>query len=307
MSAQSGSKAVLAALGANLGIAILKFTAFAITRSSSMLAEGVHSVVDSTNQVLLLFGAKRARRDADAEHQFGYGRDRYIYGFLVALIIFTAGGLFALYEGVQKLQHPHPVDNAIVAIAVLVGAVGLEGFSLRTALNESRELKGAQSWLRFIRTAKVPELPVILLEDTAALVGLLLALGGVGLTLLTGDPIWDAVGTTAIGILLILVAVLLVVETKSLLVGESATPAMQAMVAAELVGPGIDRVIHLRTLYLSPDELLVAAKVAVGADTTLADAARSVDEAEARVRSAVPEATVIYVETDVDRTLGADR
>jgi cation diffusion facilitator family transporter len=305
MSAGGGSKAIVAALSANLGIAVLKFVAFAITRSSSMLAEGVHSVVDSGNQVLLLIGGKRARRAADAEHQFGYGRDRYIYGFLVALIIFTAGGLFALYEGIEKLQHPHHLDSPYIAVGVLAGAIVLEGFSLRTAVAESRAEKGTQSWYGFIRTAKLPELPVVLLEDTAALIGLVLAMFGVGLTIATDDPIWDAVGTTAIGILLILVAIVLMVETKSLLLGESATPIDQGLVEAGLVGDGIDvqRIIHLRTLYLSPEEMLVAAKLALGGATTMDDVTRIVDAAEARVRAAVPEARYIYLEpaADLDR------
>ncbi|MDQ6936556.1 MAG: cation diffusion facilitator family transporter [Actinomycetota bacterium] len=301
MSSQGGSKAVIAALVANLGIAVLKFIAFFITRSSSLLAEGVHSLVDSANQVLLLIGGRRARRDADAQHQFGYGRDRYIYGFLVALVIFTAGGLFALYEGIQKLQHPHHIDSALVAIVVLLGAIGLESFSLRTAVQESRPVKGQQSWFTFIRTAKVPELPVVLLEDTAALIGLVLALLGVGLTVVTDDPIWDAVGTTSIGVLLIAVAAVLVVETKSLLLGESAAPDVQQKVADHLLGGGVDRVIHLRTLYISPEDLLVAAKVALPAASTLAEVASAIDAAEARVRAAVPEAGLIYLEPDVDR------
>jgi cation diffusion facilitator family transporter len=307
VSAQSGSKAVIAALGANLGIAVLKFVAFALTRSSSMLAEGVHSLVDSGNQVLLLVGGKRARRDADAEHQFGYGRDRYIYGFLVALVIFTAGGLFALYEGIEKLRHPHHVDSPWIAIGVLLGAIVLEGFSLRTAVHESAGAKGSQTWVGFIRTAKSPELPVVLLEDTAALLGLVLALGGVGITIATDDPIWDAVGTTSIGILLILVACVLVVETKSLLVGESASPAHQQAVLSNLVGPGVDRVIHLRTLYVSPDDLLIAAKLAMPPASTMADVSKAIDAAEVRVRAAVPAARFMYLEPDVDTaTLVAD-
>ncbi|MEP6851896.1 MAG: cation diffusion facilitator family transporter [bacterium] len=305
MSSHAGSKAIIAALSANLGIAVLKFIAFAITRSSSMLAEGVHSLVDSGNQVLLLIGGRRARRDADVEHQFGYGRDRYIYGFLVALVIFTAGGLFALYEGIEKLQHPHRLDSAYIAIIVLIGAIGMESYSLRTAVQESRPLKGRQSWYSFIRTAKVPELPVVLLEDTAALIGLMFALLGVGLTVLTDDPIWDAIGTTAIGVLLIVVAVVLVIETKSLLLGESASAATQRAVSENLVGGGIDRVIHLRTLYLSPEDLLVAAKVALPAVSSLAEVAAALDAAEARVRAAVPEARLIYLEPDVDRGRGA--
>jgi cation diffusion facilitator family transporter len=303
MSASGGSKAVLAALVANLGIAVLKFIAFAITRSSSMLAEGVHSLVDSGNQVLLLIGGRRARRDADSEHQFGYGRDRYIYGFLVALVIFTAGGLFALYEGIAKLREPHHLDSAWIAIGVLLGAIVLEMFSLRTAINESRHVKGQQSWVGFIRTAKVPELPVVLLEDTAALIGLVLALGGVGLTVITDDPIWDAIGTTSIGVLLILVAMVLVVETKSLLLGEAASPEnQQAVVDSLLDTDGIERIIHLRTLYIGPDELLVATKVAMPAATTMDEMTVVVDAAEAKVRGAVSTARYIYIEPAVDLT-----
>lgn len=301
MSASGGSKAILAALGANLGIAVIKFVAFAITGSSSMLAEGVHSVVDSGNQGLLLRGGRSARRAATPQHPFGFGRDRYVYGFLVALMLFSAGGLFALYEGVQKIRNPHHLDSAFVAIAVLVIAVGLESFSLRTAIAESKHLKGDDSWFGFIRHAKNPELPVVLLEDVAALIGLLLALLGVGLTLLTDDPVWDGIGTAGIGVLLIIVAVILVIETKSLLVGESAAPADLARIEAGLVGPGVDRVIHLRTMHLGPDELLVGAKLAMPVGATLPEIAQAIDAAEQRVRDAVPAARVMYLEPDLDR------
>jgi cation diffusion facilitator family transporter len=301
MSASGGSKAILAALGANLGIAVIKFIAFAITGSSSMLAEGVHSVVDSGNQGLLLRGGRSARRAATPQHPFGFGRDRYVYGFLVALMLFSAGGLFALYEGVQKIRNPHHLDSAFVAIAVLVIAVGLESFSLRTAIAESKHLKGDDSWFGFIRHAKNPELPVVLLEDVAALIGLLLALLGVGLTLLTDDPVWDGIGTAGIGVLLIIVAVILVIETKSLLVGESAAPADLARIEAGLVGPGVDRVIHLRTMHLGPDELLVGAKLAMPVGATLPEIAQAIDAAEQRVRDAVPAARVMYLEPDLDR------
>lgn len=301
MSSHGGTKAVLAALGANLGIAVIKFIAFAITGSSSMLAEGVHSVVDSGNQGLLLVGGKRAKRTATPEHPFGYGRDRYVYGFLVALMLFSAGGLFALFEGIEKVRHPHELESIVVALAVLVIAIGLESFSLRTAIRESRPLKGEDSWFEFIRHAKVPELPVVLLEDVAALTGLVLALFGVGMAELTGDPVWDGIGTMAIGLLLITVAVILVVETKSLLLGESAAPQQVAQITAQLVGPGVERVIHLRTMHLGPDEVLVAAKLAMPAAATLADVATAIDDAEARVRAAVPAARVIYLEPDLDR------
>jgi cation diffusion facilitator family transporter len=311
LSADQKPKAVIAALGANLGIAVLKFVAFAITGSASMLAEGVHSVVDSGNQGLLLLGGRRARQDADEAHQFGYGSVRYVYAFLVALVIFTAGGLFALYEGIEKVRHPHHLDSAIVAIVVLLGAIVLEGLSLRTAVGEAAPHKGSASWVQFIRNAKIPELPVVLLEDSAALVGLVLALLGVGLTMITGDPIWDGLGTVAIGVLLISVAVILVVETRSLLVGESATPQTQRTVEAALLGPGgaggaggvaaVERVIHLRTLYLGPEEMLVAAKLAMPAAADLRAVAAAIDAAEARVRAAVPTVTLMYLEPDIDR------
>lgn len=304
MSANGGSKAVVAALGANLGIASIKFVAFAITGSASMLAEGVHSVVDSGNQLLLLAGGRSARRQATPAHPFGYGRDRYVYGFLVALMLFSGGGLFALYEGVQKIRHPHHVQSPIVAIVVLAVAICLEGFSLRTAVRESRDSKGADSWVAFVRHAKSPELPVVLLEDVAALVGLALAFAGVGLAAATGQQVWDGVGTAGIGVLLIAVAVVLVVETKSLLVGEAASPAQVAAIEARLIGPGVERVIHLRTLHLGPDELLVGAKLAMPAAATLAEVAAAIDSAEARVRAAVPSARVIYLEPDLDRRQG---
>jgi cation diffusion facilitator family transporter len=292
---------VIAALGSNLAIAVIKFVAFAITGSASMLAEGVHSVVDSGNQVLLLVGATRSRRQASVEHPFGYGRDRYVYGFLVALMLFSAGGLFALYEGVEKVRHPHHLDSPAVALIVLAVAVALESFSLRTAIGESRELKGDDSWIGFIRHAKVPDLPVVLLEDVAALAGLLLALIGVGLSAGTGAAVWDGIATMAIGAVLVTVAVVLVIETKSLLLGEAAAPGAVDTIATNLLGPGVERVIHLRTMHLGPEELLVAAKLAMPPDATLLDVARAIDGAERRVRAAVPAARVIYLEPDLDR------
>ncbi|HEV7207036.1 MAG TPA: cation diffusion facilitator family transporter [Jatrophihabitans sp.] len=301
MSAAGGSKAIVAALGANLGIAVIKFIAFAITGSSSMLAEGVHSVVDSGNQGLLLRGGRSAKRRATADHPFGYGRDRYVYGFLVALMLFSAGGLFALYEGVEKVRHPHELESPVVAVIVLLIAIGLEGFSLRTAIGESRHLKGDDTWFGFIRHAKNPELPVVLLEDVAALTGLVFALGGVGIAVLADAPIWDGIGTCAIGALLIVVAIVLVIETKSLLLGESAAPVEVRAIESALVGDGVERVIHLRTMHLGPDELLVGAKIAMPASAELPDVAAAIDAAEARVRAAVPTARVIYLEPDLDR------
>ncbi|HEY0167809.1 MAG TPA: cation diffusion facilitator family transporter [Jatrophihabitans sp.] len=299
MSAAGGTKAVLAALLANAGIAVIKFIAFLITGSSSMLAESVHSVADSGNQGLLLLGGRRSRRQATAEHPFGYGRDRYVYGFLVALVLFSLGGLFALYEGIHKITHPHELDSPLVAVGVLVVAIALETWSFRTAIHESRKVKGDASWPQFIRRAKVPELPVVLLEDLAALVGLTLALAGVGLSVLLDEPIWDGIGTVAIGVLLITVAIILIIETKSLLLGEAASPAAISRIEAALVGEGIDRVIHHRTLHLGPEEVLVAAKVSMAPGSSLSEVAAAINAAEARIRAAEPTARVIYLEPDI--------
>ncbi len=301
MSSGEGNKAVVAALAANLGIAAIKFIAFAITLSSSMLAEAVHSVVDSGNQVLLLVGGRRSRRRATPEHPFGYGRDRFLYAFLVGLALFSLGGLFAFYEGVEKVLHPHKIDSPIVAIVVLLIAGGLESFSFRTAIVESAKVKGDDSWIGFIRHSKTPELVVVLLEDFAALIGLLFALVGVGVAALTDNARWDGIGSMAIGLLLSAVAITLIVEVKSLLIGEAAAPAVVNSIVAALTGGGIDRVIHLRTMHLGPEELLVAAKVAMPASRTLADVATAIDAAEVRVRAAVPAARVIYLEPDLDR------
>jgi cation diffusion facilitator family transporter len=310
MSASGGTRAIIAALLANLGIAVLKFVGFLITGSSSMLAESAHSVADSGNQGLLLVGGRRARRAATFEHPFGYGRDRYFYAFVVALVLFTLGSLFSLYEGWHKLTDHEPLTRPIVAVIILLVAIVLESFSLRTAVVEANHVRGDHSWVQFIRRAKAPELPVVLLEDTAALLGLAFALIGVSLAWATGDPVWDAYGTIAIGLLLGVIAVILIVETKSLLIGEGAAPETIERIKAALVGPGVDRVIHLRTQYLGPDELLVAAKVAIPRTTVMDRVAEAIDEAERRVRQAVPEARIIYLEPDLDRggrkPLGAD-
>jgi cation diffusion facilitator family transporter len=298
-----GTTAILAALAANVGIAIAKFIAFLVTGASSMLAEAIHSVADSGNQVLLLVGGKRAKREATPEHPFGFGRDRYIYSFIVAIVLFSVGGLFAIYEGVHKLQHPEELKSPAWAIGVLVFAIGLESFSLRTAVKETNAVRApGESYWAFIRHARAPELPVVLLEDTAALAGLVLALLGVGLAAITGNGVYDGLGTVAIGLLLVAVAAILAVETKSLLVGESATPDMQRRIAAAIEeGDEVQSVIHMRTQHLGPEELLVAAKIAVRSDDTAASVARAIDAAERRIRAAVPIARVIYLEPDIRR------
>ena len=302
MAANGGTKAIVAALAANLTIAVLKFVAFFLTLSSSMLAEAIHSVADSGNQILLLVGGKRAKRAASPEHPFGYGRERYIYAFIVSIVLFSVGGLFALYEAWEKIQHPHAIEGDFwwVPLAVLIGAIVAESFSFRTAIIESNHMRGKQSWVHFIRNAKQPELPVILLEDLGALLGLVFALFGVSLTLITGNGIWDALGTAMIGFLLVAIAIVLALETKSLLLGESATKADSARISGALEADGT-RIIHLKTMHLGPEELLVAAKISVGAAATGAEIAKVIDDAESRIREAVPIARVIYLEPDVER------
>ncbi|NRQ34773.1 cation transporter [Nonomuraea sp. NN258] len=302
MSASGGTKAIVAALLANMSIAVAKFVAAFFTSSSSMLAEGIHSVADSGNQVLLLFGGKRAQRERTKTHPFGYGRERYFYAFVVAVVLFTIGAAFSLYEGVNKLMHPHDLSSPIWAFAVLIFAIIAEIFSFRTAIKESNAVRGNQSWYAFIRHSKSPELPVILLEDLGALFGLVFALFGVTMTVVTGDPVWDAIGTLMIGVLLAVIAIVLAIETKSLLVGEGAAPDVEEQIRAALESaPEVERVIHMRTLHLGPEELLVAAKIAVEHDDTASQVAQGIDEAERRIREAVPIARVIYLEPDLYR------
>ena len=303
----AGLRAVFAALAANLGIAATKFIAFAITGSASMLAESVHSVADSGNQILLLLGRNRANRARTEEHPFGYGRERYFYAFVVAVVLFTVGALFSIYEGIHKITHPEPVRDPAVAFVVLGIAIVLESFSLRTAVRESSEQRDGHGWLAFIRRAKEPELPAILLEDMAALVGLFLATVGVALTVTTGKEVWDGLGSLAIGALLGCVAIILAVEMKSLLIGESASPDVErAIVAALEEGAEVERVIHLRTLHMGPESLLVAAKIAVRPCDLAETVAAGIDAAERRVRAAVPIARMIYLEPDLYYASRAD-
>ncbi|WP_326636142.1 cation diffusion facilitator family transporter [Streptosporangium sp. NBC_01755] len=302
MSAGGGTKAIIAALAANLAIAVAKFVAAFFTGSSSMLAEGVHSVADSGNQALLLLGGKRAQRARTPQHPFGYGRERYFYAFVVAVVLFTIGAVFSLYEGWHKISAPEELKSPIWAFGVLIFAIIAESFSFRTAIIESNHVRGDQSWVQFIRRSKSPELPVIVLEDLGALLGLIFALFGVTMAVVTGDPVWDGIGTLMIGVLLAVIAVVLAIETKSLLIGEGAGPEVEVRIAQALESaPEVTRVIHMRTLHLGPEEILVAAKIAVAHDDTAADVARGIDEAEQRIRDAVPEARVIYLEPDLDR------
>ncbi|SDE52202.1 cation diffusion facilitator family transporter [Glycomyces harbinensis] len=301
MSAEGGTKAIVAALLANTGIAISKFVAAGITGSASMLAEGVHSVADASNQVLLLIGGKASRKAASPAHPFGYGRERYIYAFIVSIVLFSIGGVYALYEGYHKLSHHGELTTPLVAVIVLVVAIILESFSLRTAVKESNAVRGKQSWVQFIKGSRSPELPVILLEDIGALVGLVLALFGVGLSWITGNIVFDALGTLSIGVLLVLIAIVLAIEIRSMLIGESATLEDIDAIKAAINEGDENSLIHLKTLHVGPDELLVAAKIGIGHSETGEQVAAEIDAAEARIRAAVPKAKLIYIEPDIPR------
>jgi cation diffusion facilitator family transporter len=299
-----GTKAIVAALAANAGIAVAKFVGFAITGSASMLAESIHSVADSGNQGLLLLGGKRARKAADEAHQFGYSRERYFWAFVVAMVLFSLGGAFAIFEGIEKIRHPHELESAEVAIAILLFACLLEGFSLRTAVVESQKVKGDVSWWAFIRRSKNPELPIVLLEDLGAMFGLVIALSAVALSLATGDAVYDGYGTLMIGILLTVIAVILAVEMKSLLIGESADKRVLETIRTAIEGePAVERLIHLRTQHLGPEELLVGAKVSFLDALSVHELSEAVNRVEAGIRRGVPEAGIIYIEPDIT---GAD-
>jgi cation diffusion facilitator family transporter len=293
-------------MAANLGIALTKLVAALFSGSAAMLAEAVHSFADTINQVLLLVGGRRSRKSADQEHPFGYGRERYLFAFIVSIVLFSVGGAYSVYEGIQKLTEPHhEIENWWLPIAVILVSIALEGFSFRTARKESLPFKGTGSWISFIRRAKAPELPVVLFEDSAALLGLVFALLGVGLTVLTGDPVFDAIGTLLIGLLLVAVAIILGSVTKSLLIGEGAEPdVVERIRDAFNAHPQTEALIHLRTLYLGPDEMLVAAKVAFPRATTVADVAAAIDQMEADIRAQIPVARVIYIEPDIFKEPG---
>ncbi|HIY64672.1 MAG TPA: cation diffusion facilitator family transporter [Candidatus Agrococcus pullicola] len=300
MSASHGTKSVIAAFFANLSIAVMKFVAWAFSGSSAMLAEAIHSVADAGNQLLLLLGGRLAKKKADREHPFGYGRERYIWAFIVALVLFSVGGLFSIYEGVNKLQNPHELTLWWIPMLVLTGAIIAESFSLRTAIKESNQVRGGAGWISFIRKSKSPELPVILLEDIAALLGLVFAFVGVGLTALTGNPVFDAVATLAIGTLLVVVAIVLAIEMKSLLIGEGATEDDWIKIR-DIINENerVEGLIHMKTLYLGPEELMIAAKVAFPPTYTTQDIARAINDLEGHIRRNVADARVIYIEPDI--------
>ncbi len=304
---EDGSRrAIAAAFFANLGIAIAKFAAFLITGAASMLAEAVHSLADTGNQGLLILGAARARREATPEHPFGFGRERYFWAFVVAMVLFSLGSMFAIYEGVEKLRHPHQLVAPSVAIGVLILGIALESWSFRTAIVAANAIRGRKSWWSFIRRSKSPELPVVLLEDLGALLGLVIALVGVLLAALLDDPRFDAAGSIAIGVLLGAIAIVLAVEMKSLLIGESATRDVREEIRGFIeTAPAVRALIHMRTLHLGPDELLVAAKVEFDRGLGTAGLASAIDALETELRRRTPLELVIYIEPDIHRSADA--
>lgn len=300
MSTGGNLRAIIAAMLANLGIAVAKFVAYLVTGSASMLAESIHSVADTSNQGLLILGRKRADRVADDQHQFGYGRERYFWSFVVAMVLFALGGVFSIFEGVEKLSDPHEVESLGWAIGVIALGILLEGYSFRTAVSEADKVRGSRGWWQFIRTSRSPELPVVLLEDSGALIGLTIALGGVGLTALTGDAVWDGVGTLCIGILLVVIAITLTVEMQSLLIGEPATNEdVDSLMRAIESSSEVIRVIDLRTQHIGPEDLLVACKIEFDGGLSSPDLARVIDEVEASMRTALQFHMTIYIEPDL--------
>jgi cation diffusion facilitator family transporter len=302
---EGSKRAIVAAFLANLGIAIAKFVAFLVTGAASMLAESIHSLADTGNQGLLMLGGRAARRPPDEQHPFGYGTARYFWAFVVALVLFVLGGVFAIYEGIEKLLHPHELDSPAWAIGVLLFAVVLEGFSFRTALREAKPLLHGRSIIAFVRRAKSPELPVVLLEDAGALAGLVFALVGLALAMITGNPRFDAMGSLAIGLLLVAIAALLATEMASLVLGEAATRSdVETLTDAITQSPPVRHLIHMSTMHIGPEEILVAAKIDFGDDLDARALAAAIDATEARIRAAVPEATRIYIEPDLLRATG---
>ncbi|TME32076.1 MAG: cation transporter [Chloroflexi bacterium] len=292
--------AVITALLANVAIAIAKLGAAAITGSSAMAAESLHSLADSVNEILLLVGARRSRRPADVRHPFGHARYRYVYAFLVSLTVFWVGGVLAVIEGVSHLAAREPLGDPRWAFAVLGLAALLEGWSLRTTIRAGRPAKGALTWWQLLRVTKAPEIIVVFLEDLGALAGIFIALSGVTLATLTGEGAWDAVAAIAIGLLLMAIGLLVNRETQSLLIGESAAPeVVEAIRQAIGSTDGVKAVVDLRTIHVGPDDLVVAAGIVVDPTTSATEIARAIVEAEARVRRVAPFRTVMYLEPRV--------
>ena len=292
--------ALYTALGANVAVAIAKGIAAAITGSSAVLAESLHSVADSVNEILLLVGARRAVRPADLRHPFGHARYRYLYAFVVSLAVFWIGGVLSVLEGVNHLVTREEIVDPRWAFAVLALAALLDGWSLRTTKLAWRGAKGELSWRRVIRDTKAPDLIVVFLEDVGALAGVAIAAIGLGLTTITDDGTWDAIASIAIGILLMAIGLVVNRETQSLLVGEAAAVDVVAAIRDAIASTaGIDGVRELRTIHIGPDDLVVAAGVWVDASSSATAISRSLDNAERRVREVAPFRTVVVIEPRV--------
>ena len=300
MAQHSDKKVVYAALIGNAAITVMKFFAAVASGSAAMLAEGFHSAADTGNQVMLLVGHARSKRPPDDDHPFGYGKEIYFWAFMVAISIFVVGAAFSIYEGIDKIRHPHELESLQWAIGILLFGILLEGFSLRTAVVEAKKVKGDVGWVSYVRRSRSPELPVVLLEDIGAMIGLVVALSAIVLADVTGEPVWDGVGTLAIGILLGIIAIVLAIEMKSLLIGEGATPEDERKLRAAIEGtPQVDRIIHMRTEHLGPEDILIGAKVHFDPSLSVAELADAVDAAESNARAAVPAAKTIYLEPDL--------
>jgi cation diffusion facilitator family transporter len=247
-----------------------------------------------------------ARRvDSDDRHQFGFGRERYFWSFVVALVLFVLGSGFAIYEGIEKIRHPHPISNVWVALGVLAFAIVVEGYSFRIAVRESRPLKGRLSWWQFIRRSRTPELPVVLLEDLGAQVGLIIAFIAVSISHWANAPVWDGIGTLAIGILLFVIAVILIVEMRSLLLGEGADPRDMARLRESIVAaPHVQRVLHVKTQHFGPEELLVAARIDFSDELSTEELAAAIEDVERLIRETVPYAHPIYIEPAANDSTG---
>lgn len=293
------TRAILFALGANLAIACAKGVAAYFTRSSAMLAETVHSLADCGNQLLLLFGMRQARKPASPDYPLGYGKAIYFWSFLVAVMLFTVGGMFSLYEGVHKLQHPEPMQRWWWAAGVLVFGIVAEGISMRACLQEVAKLRDGRTLWQWFRQSRQSELVVIFGEDFAALLGLCFALVAVLLTAATGNPLWDAVGTVMIGALLIVVAVLVAVEIKAMLIGQSMDPAVQARMRRFLdERPEIGNVISLITLQLGND-VMVSVQAEMHEEQSARSLAMQINDVERALKREFPEVRWSFFEPDV--------
>ena len=298
--ATTGKKTILAALIANVGIAIAKFAGFAITKSSTMLAEGIHSSADSANQLLLLLGTRRAKREPSSKHPFGYGRERYFWSFVVALILFSLGSLFAVYEGIEKIRHPHALNNASWAIGILIFGIFIESFSFRTAIVEAKTIKGETSWSKFVVRSKQPEIPVVLLEDAGALSAMVIALGAITLVKTTGEPIWDGIGTLSIGILLGVIAIILAREMHSLIIGEAASETDRLKIVSVIENnKQVVELVEMRTQHLGPEEILIGVRISFRETLQTKEIAQLINQLENDIRIELDNAGPIFIEPEL--------